>query len=159
MLVAVYILLKGDCILPLCLEEGSGKFLWHVVNIRLHCTAQKTSVYVNIAAITQFFVIVYRIFLFIVSHNWQIIYAVMDLALVWVFLLYGYFNGIALSAEDNECIACIQDILTHSWKDWGQLRTVVCEPIFWRMRKPRRRTTLWASTSWYRDSFTLFYVT
>jgi hypothetical protein len=27
MLVAVYILLKGDCILPLCLEEGSGKFL------------------------------------------------------------------------------------------------------------------------------------
>jgi hypothetical protein len=36
--------------------------------------------------------------------------------------------------------------------------TAVCEPIVWKMWKPRRLTTLWASTACYRDSFTFFYL-
>jgi hypothetical protein len=31
--------------------------------------------------------------------------------------------------------------------------TAICEPFIWKMWKPRRLTTLWASTACYRDSF------
>jgi hypothetical protein len=31
--------------------------------------------------------------------------------------------------------------------------TAICEPIVWKMWEPRRLTTLWAFTAWYRDSF------
>jgi hypothetical protein len=34
--------------------------------------------------------------------------------------------------------------------------TAICEPIVWNMREPRRLTTLWAYTAYYRDSFTVF---
>jgi hypothetical protein len=34
--------------------------------------------------------------------------------------------------------------------------TAICEPIVSKMWEPRRLTTLWASTAWYRDSF-IFY--
>jgi hypothetical protein len=36
--------------------------------------------------------------------------------------------------------------------------TAIYEPIVKKMWKPRRLTTLWASTACYRDSFTFFYV-
>jgi hypothetical protein len=36
---------------------------------------------------------------------------------------------------------------------WGRL-TAICEPIVYKMCEPRRLTTLWASTAFYRDSFT-----
>jgi hypothetical protein len=32
--------------------------------------------------------------------------------------------------------------------------TAICDPIVWKMREPRRLTTLWAFTASYRDSFT-----
>jgi hypothetical protein len=32
--------------------------------------------------------------------------------------------------------------------------TAICEPIIYKMWKPRRLTTLWASKASYRDSFT-----
>jgi hypothetical protein len=32
--------------------------------------------------------------------------------------------------------------------------TAICEPTVWKMWKPRRLTTLWASTACYKDSFT-----
>jgi hypothetical protein len=32
--------------------------------------------------------------------------------------------------------------------------TAICEPIVYKMWKPRRLTTLWAFTACYRDSFT-----
>jgi hypothetical protein len=32
--------------------------------------------------------------------------------------------------------------------------TAICEPIVWKMWEPRRLTTLWTSTTCYRDSFT-----
>jgi hypothetical protein len=32
--------------------------------------------------------------------------------------------------------------------------TAICEPIVWKMWKPRHLTTLWVSTACYRDSFT-----
>jgi hypothetical protein len=35
--------------------------------------------------------------------------------------------------------------------------TAICEPILYKMWDPRRLTTLWASTAWYRDSFTFFF--
>jgi hypothetical protein len=35
--------------------------------------------------------------------------------------------------------------------------TAICEPTVYKMWKPRRLTTLWASTACYRDSFTLQY--
>jgi hypothetical protein len=35
---------------------------------------------------------------------------------------------------------------------------VICQPIFWKMWKPRRLTTPWASAACYRDSFTFFIV-
>jgi hypothetical protein len=31
--------------------------------------------------------------------------------------------------------------------------TAICEPTVWKMWEPRRLTTLWASTAYYRDSF------
>jgi hypothetical protein len=34
--------------------------------------------------------------------------------------------------------------------------TAICEPIFYKMWEPRRFTTLWASTTCYRDNFTYF---
>jgi hypothetical protein len=37
--------------------------------------------------------------------------------------------------------------------------TVTCEPIVQKMWELRRLTTLWASMAWYRDSFTLFFLT
>jgi hypothetical protein len=33
--------------------------------------------------------------------------------------------------------------------------TTMCEPITWKMWKPQRLTTLWASTAYYRNSFTV----
>jgi hypothetical protein len=38
----------------------------------------------------------------------------------------------------------------------GDNLTAICEPIDYKMWKPRRLTTLWASTACYRDSFTFF---
>jgi hypothetical protein len=35
--------------------------------------------------------------------------------------------------------------------------TSICEPIVYKMWKPQRRTTLWASMACYRDSFTFFF--
>jgi hypothetical protein len=32
--------------------------------------------------------------------------------------------------------------------------TVICEPIFYKILEPGRLKTLWASTAYYRDSFT-----
>jgi hypothetical protein len=32
--------------------------------------------------------------------------------------------------------------------------TAICEQIFWKIWEPRRLTTLWASTGFYRVSFT-----
>jgi hypothetical protein len=32
--------------------------------------------------------------------------------------------------------------------------TAICEPIVYKMWEPRRLTILWASTAYYRDSFT-----
>jgi hypothetical protein len=37
--------------------------------------------------------------------------------------------------------------------------TAICELIAQQMWKPRRLTTLWASTAWYRDSFTFLLTT
>jgi hypothetical protein len=34
--------------------------------------------------------------------------------------------------------------------------TAICEPIVYKMWEPRRLTTLWAFTAYYRDSFTFF---
>jgi hypothetical protein len=34
--------------------------------------------------------------------------------------------------------------------------TSICEPIIYKIREPRRLTTLWASTACYRDSFTFY---
>jgi hypothetical protein len=34
--------------------------------------------------------------------------------------------------------------------------TAICEPTVWKMWEPRRLTTLWASTTFYRDSSTFF---
>jgi hypothetical protein len=34
----------------------------------------------------------------------------------------------------------------------------ICEPIAYKMWKPRRATTLWASTACYKDSFTFLHV-
>jgi hypothetical protein len=34
--------------------------------------------------------------------------------------------------------------------------TAICEPIICKMWEPRRLTTLWDSTAWYRDSFIFF---
>jgi hypothetical protein len=47
-------------------------------------------------------------------------------------------------------------------RPWGKGRparkaenlSAICEPIVWKMRQPRRLTTLWASMACYRDSFT-----
>jgi hypothetical protein len=36
--------------------------------------------------------------------------------------------------------------------------TAIYEPVIWKMWEPRRLTTLWASTAYYRDSFTLVYI-
>jgi hypothetical protein len=33
--------------------------------------------------------------------------------------------------------------------------TAICEPIVWKMSKPGRLTTLWTSTAYYRDGFTI----
>jgi hypothetical protein len=35
--------------------------------------------------------------------------------------------------------------------------TAICEPIVWKMWKPRCLTTLWASMACYKDSFTFFF--
>jgi hypothetical protein len=35
--------------------------------------------------------------------------------------------------------------------------TAICDPIVSKMWEPRRPTPLWASTAWYRDSFTVFF--
>jgi hypothetical protein len=48
---------------------------------------------------------------------------------------------------------------------WGKGRparktdnlTAICEPIVWKMQEPRRLTTLWAFTAFYRDSFTFIF--
>jgi hypothetical protein len=37
--------------------------------------------------------------------------------------------------------------------------TAICEPIVCKMWEPQRLTNLWASTAYYRDSFTYFYFT
>jgi hypothetical protein len=37
--------------------------------------------------------------------------------------------------------------------------TAICESVIWKMREPRRHTTLWASTAYYKDSFTFFFLT
>jgi hypothetical protein len=34
--------------------------------------------------------------------------------------------------------------------------TAICEPIVWKMWEPRRLTTIWASTTCYRDGFTFY---
>jgi hypothetical protein len=36
--------------------------------------------------------------------------------------------------------------------------TAICEPSVYQMWQPRRLTTVWASTAYYRDSFTLPYL-
>jgi hypothetical protein len=36
-------------------------------------------------------------------------------------------------------------------------RTVICEPIFYKMWEPRRLSTFWASMACYRDSFTFYH--
>jgi hypothetical protein len=36
--------------------------------------------------------------------------------------------------------------------------SAICEPIVKKMWEPRRDTNLWASTAWYRDSFTFYYM-
>jgi hypothetical protein len=36
--------------------------------------------------------------------------------------------------------------------------TAICESIVYKMREPRRLTTLWASTACYRDNFTFFFL-
>jgi hypothetical protein len=36
--------------------------------------------------------------------------------------------------------------------------TTICVPIVWKMWEPQCLTTLWASTAFYTDIFTFFYV-
>jgi hypothetical protein len=36
--------------------------------------------------------------------------------------------------------------------------TAICEPIFWKIWKPRRLTILWAFIAYYKDNFTFLYL-
>jgi hypothetical protein len=49
-----------------------------------------------------------------------------------------------------------------SWRKRGPAHkadnlTAMCEPIVQKMSEPRRLTTLWASTAFYKDTFIFFY--